>query len=239
MILYVDMGNSFTKVYYGSDLITLETSNIENEINMLDNCAFLLEGAIISSVSINHTSTIYNYIKNRFNIEPLIVNKDMNFSVKYPENNELGSDLLALVEGAYKRSKSFIGISAGTATVFILVKDGIFMGASIAPGMRISFDALINKASLLNDIEMNGEFSLLSNNTIECLRSGAINGNVFLIDGFIEAIKKEYMEDFNVYITGGLSTLIEERLKSKVIVDKDLIKDGLEVLYELNGGDHL
>ena len=244
MILLIDIGNTYTKIssddrkhfYQFSSSSYKDVQELNNIFpNIIEES---IEGAIISSVVINKEIIFKEYLDNKFNIDSLILSHDLKFNCLYPEKdkNELGGDLIAIMEGISKTHKTFIGVSLGTATVFVVVKNLKFIGCAIAPGVFTSLNGLINSASLIEDTNLSGDYNLLGMDTESSLRSGLWNGFSFLVDGYITKIKEEYdIKDAKTIMVGGFSETIISNLKNENIsYDKDLIFKGLYEIYKLN-----
>ncbi len=243
MLLLVDIGNSNTKLKLSgeSESFTIQTS--ENyfssyyEIGVPEEMKREVDGAIISSVVPKANIPIIEFIKKVYGKVPLIVNTDMKTSIVFPKavHNELGADLLCSMEGASTEGGSYLVVDCGTATTFNLVLDYHFIGLAIAPGMNTSHKALLKDAALLHYVDLNGPFQLLGLDTAQCVRSGSINGAAFIIDGFINAIKEQYkVKNLKVYITGGLSHILKDYVKSAIQYDKELLFKGMEHLFDMN-----
>ena len=54
-----------------------------------------------------------------------------------------------------KKNKNYIVIDFGTATTFDVITNNIYLGGIIAPGVNLSLENLINKASLIPRIKLN------------------------------------------------------------------------------------
>jgi len=241
MLLVVDIGNTCTKFKimdseYKFTLNTSDYSNIEDLKKVFPMPKENIDKCIISCVCLNKDKIIKEFVDEIFNINSLVVNHDMNTIIKYPkENNELGSDLIALMEGASLCADTHITITLGTATVINLVINNVYIGTVISPGVLSSLSGLVGSTSLLKMINLNDDCKLLGVNTEECLNSGLINGFTFLLDGFISKIKEEYqLSHIQAYITGGFSKIFSEKLTNECICDENIIYKGLENLYKLN-----
>ena len=66
------------------------------------------------------------------------------------------------------------------------------------------------------------------------MRSGTVYGTAAMIDGLVKRFEKELGEKATVIITGGLGGVISKYCETDVIVDKNLIIDGLRMIYEKN-----
>lgn len=193
MILVVDIGNSNIVVGLA------ENSNIKHTFRMVTNrhktsyeysillASFLklknvsindLSGGIISSVVPELTNTIKNAIQNSFHIKVFVVGKDVPVELKvnmdYPE--QMGSDLITDAVAAISEYKlPLIVFDLGTATTcFVINRKGIYIGGFIYPGVKISMDALIKRASQLPNISYDSPAKLIGKNTIDCMKSGAV-----------------------------------------------------------------
>ncbi|MBP5342364.1 type III pantothenate kinase [bacterium] len=243
MVLLIDIGNTYTKISninrdFFIQISTSSYQTVEEIINTNHDFFQSTENAIISSVVKGKADIFRKYLIKKYNIDPIIVSHDLIYNTIYPkkEENELGADLIAIMEALTPKFDSYIGVSLGTATVFVVVRNHKFIGCAIAPGVFTSLNGLVNSASLIENTKLRGEYTLLGMNTESSLRSGIWNGFTYLVDGYIENIKKECnMMDAPSYFVGGFSETIIKNLKSKnVIYDKDLVFKGLESIYNLN-----
>ncbi|RZD16358.1 MAG: type III pantothenate kinase [Candidatus Acididesulfobacter guangdongensis] len=87
------------------------------------------------------------------------------------------------------------------------------------------------------DINSNDTIQLIGDNTIKAIQSGLLYGTIFLIEGFIKEIQKQYNKtECKVIFTGGLSNIIADkcRMKGLKIIDGLWTIKGLKFLYKLN-----
>ena len=101
-------------------------------------------------------------------------------------------------------------IDLGTSTNFDLVDaDGAYIGGAIAPGMGLSLEALVGRASKLPRIELRRPPSAIGANTVHAMQSGAVLGYIGLVSGLLTALRGELLERspaesrVNVIATGG------------------------------------
>ena len=123
--------------------------------------------------------------------------------------------------------KNFIILDLGTATTFDVVIGNVYNGGVIAPGINISLNTLIKKATLIPQINLKKIKNVIGKNTLTAVRSGFFWGYVGLINNIIELIKKETKKSFKIIITGGYSSLFVNSLKSIIFIDKDITLKGL------------
>ena len=123
----------------------------------------------------------------------------------------------------------------GTATTLSLVAhDNEYMGGMIIPGLWTSMNALSANAAQLPYIDLVGPAKLIGTNTVDCMRSGAINGTAAMLDGLLDRLEEELGESVTPVITGGLSGVIAPVCRRRFHLEPDILIDGLMILYEKN-----
>jgi len=124
-------------------------------------------------------------------------------------------------------------IDFGTATTFdVIDKGGIYRGGVIAPGVRLSIEALANRAAKLPQINIEKPEHVIGKSTLSAMQSGMFWGYVGLIDTIVDRIKAEIDGDMTVVATGGLAPLYAESATCIDIVDEQLIFKGLLEIYK-------
>ncbi len=109
---------------------------------------------------------------------------------------EAGADRLANALAAREQfGGPAIVIDLGTSTNFDLVDaDGAYIGGAIAPGMGLSLEALVGRASKLPRIELRRPPSAIGANTVHAMQSGAVIGYIGLVSGLLTALRGELVE---------------------------------------------
>ena len=126
-------------------------------------------------------------------------------------------------------------VDLGTATTFDVVNQNKeYLGGSIAPGIKISLDALVSRTSSLKSVELKEPSKVIGKNTYEAIQSGLVLGHASMIDSMLEKIVLESELSPGVVITGGLGTLIQPVLNINASYERNLTLDGLEEIYKLN-----
>ena len=148
----------------------------------------------------------------------------------------VGSDLIVAAVAARAKYPTPIAIvDMGTATTLsVIVNDNEYVGGMIIPGLWTSMNALSAHAAQLPYIDLNGPAKLVGTNTIDCMRSGAINGTAAMLDGLIDRLEAELKKPVTPIITGGLSELIAPSCLHPFRLEPDILIDGLQILYEKN-----
>ena len=73
-------------------------------------------------------------------------------------------------------------------------KKGNYIGGVILPGLKVSLNSLSSKTAQLPYISLEVPSHVIGKNTIDCMRSGIIYGNVDMIDGILDRMEKELGE---------------------------------------------
>jgi type III pantothenate kinase len=109
---------------------------------------------------------------------------------------EAGADRLANALAARTEfGGPAIVVDLGTSTNFDLVdQSGAYIGGAIAPGMGLSLEALVGRASKLPRIELRRPPSAIGANTVHAMQSGAVLGYIGLVSGLLTALRGELVE---------------------------------------------
>ena len=159
-----------------------------------------------------------------YELKNLKLNQLIKIKVNY---KQIGSDRLANAIGLINNKNNFIILDFGTATTFdVLIKD-TYHGGVIAPGVKLSLNTLVDRATLIPSINLKRTNKIIGLNTITAVRAGFFWGYAGLIDNIIKLIKKETKKSFKITITGGFSNLFKKSINTKVTLNKDITIKGL------------
>lgn len=256
MILLVDVGNTniVIGVYKDNDYIagwriSTDSKKTSDEygiqmiqlFNQNDLNPKEVTGIIISSVVPNIMHSLENMIKKSFNIDPIIVGPGVKtgINIKYDNPKEVGADRIVNAVAAYEKyGGPLIIIDFGTAITFCAVsKEGEYLGGAIAPGIKISTEALFMRTAKLPKVEIAKPDKVIARNTINSIQSGVVYGYIGMVDYIIEKMIEEMggdREQFNIIGTGGFSNLIASESKYIKKIDKLLTLEGLRIVFERN-----
>ena len=237
MIIVGDIGNTEVKICFFYNGLkkkylfktdSLNKKIIRNKFNFLRKKIYL-RNAIISSVVPKTFTQIkkifYNLYKvNCVELKKLNLTRLINIKVN---KKEIGSDRLANAISVMTKNKNFIVVDFGTATTFDVIKKNNYLGGVIAPGVTLSLENLIKKASLIPNIKLHKSKSIIGKNTEQAVLSGFFWGYNGLINGIISKIKKKTNQKYKIIFTGGLAHLFNKDIKDKVTIDKNLTINGL------------
>lgn len=197
------------------------------------------EGVILSTVVPSLKNTLCKAFDVIFKVKTVVVGPALRTGLAiltdYP--TEVGSDLVAASVGALTKYKPPLVIAdLGTATKIIAVsQNGAFVGVSIAPGIQVSFDALIGKASQLKEINLYlGPKAAIGKNTADSLTSGVLLGHAEMVNGLTRKINQELGGNAELILTGGHAPLIRQLIDPSFIYDETVLLDGLLAIYQKN-----
>lgn len=256
MILALDVGNSNIvigcideeKIHFISRITTDSGSktadeyaiNFKSIMKLYDMDLARIDGAIISSV----VPPLNNILKEAVQLAtghiPMIVGPGVKTGLNIMIDNpgQLGSDLVVDAVAAIKLyPQPTIVFDMGTATTASVIdKDGVYRGGMIIPGVRVALDAMTSRTAQLPRISLEPPKKVIGLNTIDCMRSGVLNGSAAMLDGLIERIEEELGEKTTVVATGGLAKFIVPLCKRSIVCDDDLLLKGLWIIYNKNRG---
>ena len=197
-----------------------------------------IDGSIISSVVPQVTRSLSAAVKMLTGVVPLVADNTIrsDLTVRIDDPATLGSDLLVAAVGALDiYQPPLIIIDMGTATTVTVVDaDGAFRGGAIIPGVQLSLSALASNTSLLPSISLDAPPKAIGTNTVDCMKSGSILGTALLLDGMIDRMEAELGQKATVVATGGLARCIVPICQHEILLNEDLLLNGLAVLYEKN-----
>jgi type III pantothenate kinase len=241
MLLAVDIGNSSTKfgVYDGEQLVSKYSTATTDRLSPEDLEAVVanvpITGAIICSVVPAALASLVDSLKQRFVIEPVVVENDFDFglTIRHEPLDTAGTDrIVNAFSAAAKYGVPCIVCSFGTAlTIDAISKDRELLGGIIAPGMRAMAGGLHTSTAQLPDVEIDVPERLLGNTTVDAITSGVFYGQVGIAEGIVQRIKHEIGDNPKVVATGGFASMIAGHTTHIDIVDEALLLDGLQMLH--------
>ena len=253
MILAIDIGNTNIvvgcidkeKIYFIERLSTVRTkTELEYAIDLktvLDIYHIKrtdIEGCIISSVVPQITNVAKLAAEKILKKEVLVLGPGVKTGLNIMLDNpgEMGADRVAdAVAALTYYPVPLVIVDMGTATTVSVVDEKKrYLGGMILPGVRVSLDALISRASQLSGTSIEEPKKLIGKNTVDCMKSGILYGNAAAVDGIIDRIEEELGKKVTAIATGGMSGKIIPHCKRKIIQDEDLLLKGLLVIYEKN-----
>ena len=253
MILAIDIGNTNIvvgcideeKIYFTERLSTVRTKteleyavDLKTVLDIYHIKRTDIEGCIISSVVPQITGIAKLAAEKILKKEVMVLGPGVKTGLNIVMDNpgQLGADLVAdAVAGLASYPVPLVVIDMGTATTISVVNSKKqYIGGMIMPGVGISLDALTARASQLSGISIDAPRHIIGKNTIECMKSGVLYSNAAALDGIIDRIEEELGEKTTVIATGGLAKKIVPHCRKEIILDEELLLNGLMLIYRKN-----
>lgn len=259
MLLAFDVGNTniVLGVFKGDKLIQnwrMETDNKKSadEYGMIVNQLFAYVGldpkevkdVIISTVVPSVLYTLQHMSRKYFGCKPIVIEPGVKTGllIKYDNPKQVGADRIVNAVGAYaKYGGPLIIIDMGTATTFCAVTDKAeYLGGTIAAGLKITSEALVEKTAKLPKVELEEPGHVICKNTIQSMQSGLVYGHMGMVDYVVRKMKQELAEicgedkPIKVIATGGMANMIKSGVDCIDKVDGMLTLEGLKIIYEKN-----
>jgi type III pantothenate kinase len=173
-----------------------------------------------------------------FGGDPLVVRPGIKTGIRlrYDHPEEIGADRIVNALAAFERARrAAIVVDFGTSTNFDCVgEQGDFLGGCIAPGPRMSSEALFREAARLPRVEIVKPETAIGRSTVTALQSGLYHGYVGLVDGILDRLLEEMPSPCTLLATGGQAEIFVGGLRHHCEVVPDLTLEGLRILHERN-----
>lgn len=253
MLLAIDIGNTNLVIgcFQGDELkfkarIATDSSRTSDQYgveikNMMEAYGVQvseIDDCIISSVVPPVFNSVRTGVWKVIGKQPMVVGPGLktglNIHVDVP--SQVGSDRIVIAVAALAEYKApLILMDLGTATTIEVVEpENKYLGGVIFPGIRVSLDALTSRAAQLPGISLDKPKQVIGKNTVDCMRSGMMYGTAAMIDGLVERMEGELGHQCTLIATGGMAQFITPLCKREIILDKNLLLKGLNVIYKKN-----
>ena len=162
-------------------------------------------------------------------IKNLRLDKIIKINIKNKKN--LGSDRIANAIGS-KKFKNCLVLDFGTATTFDVIKNGVYEGGVIAPGVKLSIKNLNQATALLPRINLKKSQNNYGKSTNEAINAGFVWGYEGLINNIIDKIFSKSKIKYKILLTGGYANFFKKKIKKKVVIDQDITIKGIANVYK-------
>lgn len=250
MLLAIDMGNTQTALglFDGEELVhswrmPTDRSFTADELHVRLHGYFRMYDMTLDAVDavafagvVPELNRAWRRVAERLSARAVVVGPDTAAVTRVRAENpaEVGADRIANATAAVKYyGAPAIVVDFGTATNIDVVDDeGYYIGGAIAPGLRISMDALVSRAARLSSVPLEAPARAIGANTVEAVQSGAVVGTAAMAEGLVARIKRELgAANATVIATGGLAPVIAGSTDVFDAVDSQLTLRGICEIY--------
>ena len=151
--------------------------------------------------------------------------------INVSKKNQLGSDRIVNAIAA-KKYKNCLILDFGTATTFDIIKNGVYEGGVIAPGVKLSIIHLSNSTALLPMFALKNTKKKYGKNTKDALNAGFIWGYEGLINNIINKITSKWKMKYKIILTGGYANFFKKIVKRKSVVDQNITIKGVAKVFK-------
>jgi len=212
------------KMLRGNLIKTIITKKYNKDLNPI-----FLFSSVVPKVLINIKKSLKLKKYKVLELKKLNLNKIIKINIK--NKKQLGSDRIANAIGV-KKFKNCLVIDFGTATTFDVIKNGIYEGGVIAPGIKLSINNLNKATALLPIINLRSKQKKIGKNTKEALNAGFVWGYEGLINNIINKIISKNKKKFKVILTGGYANFFKKIIKKNATVDQNITINGIAKVYK-------
>lgn len=211
---------------------------IKNMLEAFDVRREDISDCIISSVVPPVFNSVRTGVIKMIGKQPMVVGPGLKtgLDIQVDAPAQVGSDRIVIAVAALAEYQApLILMDLGTATTVEVVEPPrTYVGGIIFPGVRISLEALTSRAAQLPGISLDKPKSVIGKNTVDCMRSGMMHGTAAMLDGIIERMEEEIGHKATVIATGGMAQFITPLCKREILLEKDLLLKGLNIIYKKN-----
>ena len=214
-----DTKKIFLRGFFKKIINRFSKKNLKNDI--LFSCVVPLA---LKEIKKNLKKTNYQVLE----IKSLNLKKMIKINIK--NFKQLGSDrIVNSIKG--KEFKNCLIIDFGTATTFDIVKNEIYEGGVIAPGIKLSIKNLSQSTALLPMFDLKNKQKSYGKNTKDALNAGFIWGYEGLINNIIYKITNNWKMKYKIILTGGYANLFKKIIKRTTFVDQNITIKGVSKVY--------
>ena len=242
MDIVIDIGNTLRKIAVFSEngVIIRLFSEKQLTIPFFERLLkdYSIQRAIVSSVGAGDEDAL-DWLDAHTRLVRVSHKCKLPITVRYATPETLGTDRLANAVGANALfpGTNVLSIMAGTCLVADFVNaDGEYLGGSIAPGLRMRFQALERFTARLPLVEPEETAPLVGGTTKESILSGVINGMAAEIDGLTNRYQEQF-PDVKVLFSGGDSEQLLSSVKKRIFAAQNPILLGLYKILVLNASE--
>ncbi len=198
-----------------------------------------VSGIAVASVVADVTNTVIERLRSGPKLEPLVVGPRTRTGLLFNYiRKDLGADRVCVAVGATRSlpGRDVIVFDFGTATtVNVILREGIFAGGAILPGIQMSIDCLAAGTAGLPRVVPGRKLSPVQHTTRTAIQAGVSALYAGGIDHIVDQIEHVLGRQFRVLATGGAAGIARQYTKRIRSIQPHLASKGLaEIWYRNN-----
>ena len=131
-----------------------------------------------------------------------------------------------------------IVLDAGTALTFdVISENGEYRGGAIAPGLRVSAEALVRRTAQLPRVELRPPKRVVGTHTVAALQSGLVHGWTGMVREMVRLLQEELGGGYTVIATGGLAQQVADWTGVVDRVNERLTLEGIRIAWSRRAPD--
>jgi len=192
----------------------------------------------VASVVPDMTRRVCTGLRDATGLEPFLVGPRTRTPLRFrSRRRDLGTDRVCVAVGAWQRlpGQEIVVFDFGTATtVNIILREGVFAGGTILPGIQMSLDALAATTAALPRLLPGAVRSPIQRDTRSAMRAGVACLFAGGIERLITGIEQSTGRTFRIVATGGGARTARGYVERINAVFPHLASEGLAELCRLN-----
>jgi type III pantothenate kinase len=198
-----------------------------------------IAGVAVASVVAEVTNAVVERLRSSTDLEPLVVGPRTRTGLRFNYlRNDLGADRVCVAVGAARSlpGRNVIVFDFGTATtVNVILREGVFAGGAILPGIQMSLDCLAAGTAGLPRVAPGRLLGPVQRTTRTAIQAGVSALYAGGIDHIVSQVERGLRRRFVAVATGGAASIARgygRRIRS---VHPRLASEGLaEIWYRNN-----
>ena len=196
----------------------------------------------VASVVPDATRVVRSHLRAHTGLEPLVVSPRTEVGMKFRyHRGDLGADRVCAAVGARRRfpGRDLIVLDFGTATTAnVILREGVFAGGAILPGVRMSLNALAVGTAGVPKLLPGRLMSPVQRNTRAAVQAGVANLFAGGIERVLDRAERDVGQHLFVVSTGGAAVAARRYTNRLGVLRPHLASEGLAEILYLNRGDH-
>ena len=214
-------------------------SQLHSMLQLYQRSAKDIEGVIVSCVVPAMLATVRKALSHLYEGRIYVVGPGLKTGLSIQTDNpaQMGSDLVCSAVAALAQDKMpCLLIALDTATSLTLLDaNGALQGSAIAPGVKISAEALCTRTAQLPQIDLTAKVStVLGTNSIDSVQAGVVLGHACMLDGMIDRFAALVKGELTCLATGELAPTILPHCTHPIAWRENLVHEGLFLLHKRN-----